>query len=53
MAENEKIVAVGLLTAQEVRRLGNDLKHIYPVPDDRTFDDLLRAIGRVTSNPRR
>lgn len=52
MSESEKIVAVGLLTAKQVQRWGQDLKHIYPVPNDATFDDLLKAINRVTS-PRR
>lgn len=41
MAESEKIVAVGLLTEREVRRWGQDLKHIYPVPEDGRFADLL------------
>jgi hypothetical protein len=53
MAESEKIVAVGLLTEREVRRWGQDLKHIYPVPDDGTFDDLLSAIRRATALPKR
>jgi hypothetical protein len=53
MVESEKIVAVGLLTAREVRRWGQDLKHIYPVPEDGTFEDLLSAIRRATARPRR
>jgi hypothetical protein len=48
MDEDERIVAIGLLTEKEFRTLGQDLKQIYPVSDDHQFDDLLAAIERVT-----
>lgn len=48
MGETDKIVAVGLLTAKEVQTWGHDLKHIYPVPEDTKFEDLLRAIDQTT-----
>jgi hypothetical protein len=53
MAEMRGSSPVGPLTAREVVIWGNDLKHIYSVPEDRTFDDLLRALGRAASKRQR
>lgn len=41
----DKIVAIGLLTAEELRNVGTGLHRLYPVSDDGAFDDLLKAIG--------
>jgi hypothetical protein len=49
MGETDTIDAVGLLTAKEVQTWRNDLKHIYPVPEDTKFEDLLRAIDQTKS----
>jgi hypothetical protein len=46
VSEDERIVAVSLLTAEEVRVVGQCLKHVYPVPADQKFDDLLRALDQ-------
>ncbi len=42
----DEIVAVGLLTREEVRVLGGSLKHVFPVPDDGSFDELIRRLDR-------
>ena len=46
MPDRDKIVAVSLLTAEETRVLGSSLKRVYAVPDDGSFDELLRALDR-------
>ena len=46
----EKIVAIGLLTEQELRNVGTGLHRIYPVTDDGSFDDLLMAIRQKTAS---
>ena len=40
----ERIVAVGLLTQQDLARLGQDFKRYFPVPIDPCFTELLEAI---------
>lgn len=42
----EKIVAVGFLTEQNVRTLGSSLKKVFPITDDGRFDDLLKALDQ-------
>lgn len=42
----DQIVAIGLLTAEELRNVGTGLHRIYPVSDDGAFDDLLKALDR-------
>jgi hypothetical protein len=42
----DKIVAIGLLTAEELRNVGTGLHRIYPIASDGEFDDLLKAIDR-------
>jgi hypothetical protein len=49
MPHPERIVAVGLLTEEEMRSFGADLKQVYPIPTDGTFDDLLARISRVSA----
>jgi hypothetical protein len=53
MPDPDRIVAVGLLTEKEWRSFAADLKHVYPVPADRAFDDLLEEIARVIRSQRR
>jgi hypothetical protein len=48
----DKIVAIGLLTAEELRNVGTGLHRIYPLSDDDTFDELLKAIDRRTRKGR-
>jgi hypothetical protein len=44
MAAKHRIVAVGLLTEQDVAKLGPDFRRIYPVDETPCFSELLRAI---------
>ena len=44
---SEKIVAVGLLTENDVRTLGSSLKKVFPITDDGRFDDLLKALDKA------
>ena len=41
---NERIVAIGLLTARDVEILGLGFRRLYPVDEVPCFSDLLRAI---------
>ncbi|WP_085808923.1 hypothetical protein [Sphingomonas sp. TZW2008] len=43
----DRIVAVGLLTQADVDSLGGRLSRLYPVTDDDSFDDLLRALDQI------
>ena len=47
MDKSERIVAVGLLTEEDLRMLGGGFRRSYPVRSDATFDDLLQAIDRA------
>jgi len=51
MENEDKIVAVSFLTLQEWKRWGNDMKHIFPLPADKLFDDLLRRLDLVPPGP--
>jgi hypothetical protein len=44
MADDTKIIAIGLLTAIDVERLGDALGRIYLVDDTPCFGELLRSI---------
>lgn len=44
MDTREDIVAVGLLTQDDIRRLGNNFSRLFPIPRDGAFDDLIKAI---------
>jgi len=46
--EDEKIVAVGLLTQTNLRMLGSSLKVVFRVEEDTAeFDELLQQLDRV------
>jgi hypothetical protein len=45
--QNERIVAVGLLTQRQLDLLGPTFKWAWPVDDARCFNDLLRAIDEA------
>ena len=53
MHQNERIVAVGLLTARDLRRLGADFIRVYPVDETPCFGELLAAIDRADGELRR
>lgn len=47
MESREDIVAIGLLTQDDIRRLGNNFSRLFPVPRDGAFDDLIKAIDEA------
>lgn len=47
-----KIVAVGLLTAGDLRALGTNFRRFYPVDETPCFGELLRAIDEADKEMR-
>lgn len=47
MPKRERIVAVGLLTQEDVRALGANFSRLYPVDKTPCFGQLLRAIDEA------
>ena len=43
----ERIVAIGLLTESDVKRLGDTFTRLWPVDRSTDFSDLLRAIDEA------
>lgn len=43
----ERIVAIGLLTEEDVSRLGDTFTRLWPVDRSTDFSDLLRAIDEA------
>lgn len=52
MAAHDDIVAIGLLTQDDIRRLGENFSRLFPVPRDGAFDDLIKAIDAAADQPR-
>ena len=50
---NDPIVAVGLLTGQEVQLLGGTFQKLWPVTESPAFDGLLQAIDEADRDLRR
>lgn len=44
MDTRDDIVAIGLLTQNDIQRLGNSFSRLFPLPRDGAFDDLIKAI---------
>ena len=44
---DERVVAVGLLTANDLHVLGTGFRRCFPVSEELDFDDLLRAIDEA------
>jgi len=44
MPDQDKIVAIGLLTQHDLSALGANFRRAFPIEDDGGFDGLLRAI---------
>lgn len=44
MSDQDRIVAIGLLTQRDVFALGHDLSRVYPIDDAPCFGTLLTAI---------
>jgi hypothetical protein len=49
LPEEERIVAVGLLTQRDLDLLGPTFTRVWPVEEAPAFDELLRAIDRSDS----
>ena len=47
MDRDQDIVAIGLLTQEDIRRLGSSFSRLFPIPRDGAFDDLLKALDKV------
>ena len=45
--EDEPIVGVGLLTRTNIKKLGSDLKKVFPIDETPCFQELLRAIDEA------
>ena len=52
LSDRKKFVAIGFLTAEDVKSWGADMKHVYPLPSDAVFDDLLRRLDLASAAPR-
>lgn len=44
MDTRDPIIAIGLLTQDDVRRLGENFSRLFPVPRDGAFYELIKAI---------
>ncbi len=47
MDTREDIVAIGLLTQNDIKRLGESFSRLFPLPRDGAFDDLIKAIDEA------
>ena len=45
--QSRQIIAIGLLTAHDVSRLGPGFKRLYPIDETPCFNELLRAIDEA------
>jgi hypothetical protein len=51
MTDDKQIVAVGLLTARDLERLGPRFERAYPVAGDHVFEDLILALDAIPWEP--
>jgi hypothetical protein len=47
MTDDNRIVAVGLLSVQDLERLGSGFDRAYPVAGDHAFADLISALDQI------
>jgi len=50
-SEQQEIVAIALLTREDVRRIGTTLKVVFKADDEPLFDDLLKALDEADRAP--
>lgn len=50
---SERIIAVGLLTARDIERLGSTFDRLWPVDETHCFSELLRRIDEADRDLRR
>lgn len=51
--DQKRIVAVALLSADEVKHLGDSLRRVYPVDESPCFGKLLRDVDEADQEVRR
>lgn len=51
--QDDRIVAVGLLTQENLRMLGGSLKKVIPLSEDDNFADLIEAFNRAEGRVKR
>ncbi|ODP39505.1 hypothetical protein [Sphingomonas turrisvirgatae] len=49
--DQDRIVAVGLLTQGDLDRLGTGFRNVIPVKRDAMFDDLLAQLDQIEIEP--
>ena len=47
MGSHDDIIAIGLLTQDDIKRLGANFSRLFPMPRDGAFDDLIKAIDEA------
>ncbi|MDF7773654.1 hypothetical protein P1X14_00210 [Sphingomonas sp. AOB5] len=47
MTEKDQIVAVGLLSARDLERLGSGFDRAYAIADDNMFEHLITLLDRI------
>ena len=50
--EQERFVAIGLLTQTNLEMLGPSLRKVIPIPKDGRFDSLLEALDQLETSKR-
>jgi len=50
--EDEPFVGIGLLTETNIRMLGTSLRQVFPIPNDKKFDELIKALDQARDENR-
>ena len=50
---DERIVAIGLLTENDVQRLGDTFRRLWPIDQETDYSEILRAIDEAEELRRR
>ena len=45
--QEDRIIAIGLLTRANLEMLGNSLRHVIPLSNDDRFNDILKALDEA------
>lgn len=53
LRDDDRIVAVGMLTQENLRMLGGSLKKVIPISEDDQFADLIAAFYRAEERLKR
>ena len=49
---DDPFIAVGLLTETNIRMLGSSLRHVFPIPQDNKFEDLIKELDQLVGETR-